>query len=422
LLALLLCPIACAQSNPANPASSPATSAPAAPAAPTAPAAPPALAGASQAPPTTATPATTAPAPAPPAPAPLPPLIVIDPGHSGSSLTTIDAETQIRDEEYRNTPETQNMWDVALLLKDKLETAGYRVLLTKDGPFDTVPKRERVDHANKNNAALGVSLHTSGHTFGEYGEIYIQRMDSYRQNIHGQRVYFNLAGTAALSREFGEIFLRERRKIEGSRMRIAVNTSWGGRGLAPGNLPIVQLWSKVPWLLLEAGVPRTQAHKEGYAQSVFDSIVACVPLDYATPPIDDTPFRIRYDETDENLRYSGTWASHTATGSSGPGYKRTSSGSSSVTVTFAGSSFAWIATCGTSFGRAFVSLDGAPPEAVDLYRPATRRQQNVWSVAFEQAGNHTVKIWRDPGNSSGLYISIDAVEVTGPVGSLMPPS
>lgn len=374
-------------------------------------------------PPTSATVAApSATAPAPPAPAPLPPLIVIDPGHSGSKLTTIDPETQIRDEEYRNTPETQNMWDVAVLLKAKLEAAGYRVLLTKDGPFDTVPKRERVDHANKNNAALGVSLHTSGHTFGQYGEIYVQRVDSYRENIHGQRVYFNLPGTAALSQQFGEIFLGERRKIEGSSIRITVNTGWGARGLAPGNLPIVQLWSKVPWLLLEAGVTRTQAHKEGYAQSVFNSIVACVPRDYVTPPLDTTPFRIRYDDSDKNLRYSGSWMTYVASGSSGPGYSRTSGGSSSVTITFDGSSFAWIATCGTSFGTALVSLDGGPPETVDLRRPATRRQQTVWSVTFDQAGEHTVKIWRDPGNASGVYISIDAVEVTGPVGSLLPPS
>lgn len=206
------------------------------------------------------------------------PLIVLDPGHSGTSLTTIDPATQIRDEEYLNTPETQNVFEVATLLKAKLEAAGYRVLMTKQAWDDTVCKRDRVNFANNNHAALGVSIHTSGHTFGSYGQIYVQRMDSYRENILGQRVYFALPEVAALSAEYGQIFLEERRKIEGPSVVVTVNDGWEARGLAPGNLPIVQLFSQVPWILNEAGVPQNAADKESYAQSLFNSIVRCVPI------------------------------------------------------------------------------------------------------------------------------------------------
>jgi len=215
---------------------------------------------------------TTAPA------APLAPLIVLDPGHSGTSLTTIDPATQVRDEEYRNTPETQNMFEVAMLLQTKLEAAGYRVLVTKQAWDDTVCKRDRVNFANQNGAALGVSIHTSGHTFGHYGQIYVQRMDSYREDIHGEKVRFSLPEVAALSAQYGDIFLEERRKIEGSSVVITVNSGWGARGLAPGNLPIVQLFAEVPWLLMEAGVPQDESEKDLYAQSLFNSIVRCVPL------------------------------------------------------------------------------------------------------------------------------------------------
>jgi hypothetical protein len=135
-----------------------------------------------------------------------------------------------------------------------------------------------VNFANKNHAALGVSIHTSGHTFGRYGEIYIQTLDSYRENIHGERIYFALPEVASLSAEYGQIFLEERRKVEGSSVVVTVNTSWGGRGLAPGNIPIVQLFSEVPWILNEAGVPRNAKEKERYAQSLFNSIVRCVPV------------------------------------------------------------------------------------------------------------------------------------------------
>lgn len=214
---------------------------------------------------------------------PLAPLIVLDPGHSGTKLTTIDPATQIRDEEYRNTPETQNMFEVAMLLQAKLEAAGYRVYVTKQTWDQTICKRDRVNYANENHAALGVSIHTSGHSFGNYGEIYVQRMDSYRENIHGEKVYFALPDVAALSAQYGEIFLEERRKIEGPSIRIKVNTGWGGRGLAPGNLPIVQLFAEVPWLLVEAGVPRKEGDKDGYAQSLFNSIVRCVPFAAPSP-------------------------------------------------------------------------------------------------------------------------------------------
>jgi N-acetylmuramoyl-L-alanine amidase len=211
------------------------------------------------------------------------PVIVLDPGHSGTSLTTIDPATQIRDEEYLNTPETRDMFDVAVLLKAKLEAAGYTVLMTKKAWTDTVSKRNRVNFANSNHAALGVSIHTSGHTFGGYGQIYVQRMDSYRENIHGKKVYFALPDVAALSARYGQIFLAERRKIEGSSVVVTVNTSWGGRGLAPGNIPIVQLFSQVPWILNEAGAPRNAHDKERYAQSLFNSIVKCVPIGGAAP-------------------------------------------------------------------------------------------------------------------------------------------
>ena len=285
-LALLCGSLACAASTASAPSTVPSTS-PLASVATTIPGAATPQTATSAAPaPATAAPSTEStqasapgddPQPGDDVPAPGP-LIVLDPGHSGASLTTIDPATQIRDEEYLNTPETQNMFEVAVLLKAKLEAAGYRVLMTKQAWDDTVCKRDRVNVANNNHAALGVSIHTSGHTFGSYGQIYVQRMDSYRENIHGQKIHFALPAVAALSARYGQIFLAERRKIEGSSVVITVNSGWGARGLAPGNLPIVQLFSEVPWILNEAGAPQNANDKERYAQSLFNSIVTCVPI------------------------------------------------------------------------------------------------------------------------------------------------
>jgi hypothetical protein len=37
----------------------------------------------------------------------------------------------------------------------------------------------------------------------------------------------------------------------------------------------------------------------------------------------------------------------------------------------------------------------------------------VWNTGTLASGTHTVKIWWDPSNIAGKYVSVDAVEVTG---------
>jgi len=206
-------------------------------------------------------------------------VIVLDPGHSWTSITTIDPATNIRDEEYPNHPEIENSFDVAQRLKTMLESAGYTVLMTKTNLHDSVTKRQRVDLADNAHAALAVSIHTSGHTFGvDYGQIFVQRTDGYRVSQSGKKVFFALPDVAATSAAYGQIFQTERRKIEGKEVVVKVN-SYSGRGLADGNLAIVQLWSTVPWLLCEGGVPKSDLDRELYAESLFNAIVRCVPID-----------------------------------------------------------------------------------------------------------------------------------------------
>ncbi len=84
-----------------------------------------------------------------------------------------------------------------------------------------------------------------------------------------------------------------------------------------------------------------------------------------------------------------------------------------MTVTFDGTYLAWIATQGTTLGKAFVSLDGGAAVSVDLARSAVAYQQKVWNTGTLAPGQHTVTIWRDPLNIAGKYISVDAFEVLG---------
>ena len=346
------------------------------------------------------------------------PIIVLDPGHSGTSLTTIDPQTQIRDEEYRNDPETTNVFDVALTLKAKLEAAGYTVLLTKQNAMDTVNKRERADVANNSHAALAVSIHTSGHTFGNYGEIYVQTLTSYRENLYGQNIYFSDPLVASLSAQYGQIFLAERRKIEGSSVVVTVNSLWEVRGLAPGNIPMVQLFSKVPWLLCEAGVPSGGAQRDLYAQSLFNSIVACVPV--GGPPVTPVVTPTRFEQTDERIGKIGTWGTFAKTSASTGSYDRSSSSDAATTIDFIGTRLDAIGMRGTTTGIVDVYLDGKLQTTLDLGSAVAEYQVVFWSTGELADGAHTVTLVRDPGSASGKYITLDAVDVVGTITSPRP--
>jgi hypothetical protein len=86
-----------------------------------------------------------------------------------------------------------------------------------------------------------------------------------------------------------------------------------------------------------------------------------------------------------------------------------------VTVSFNGTYLAWIATRGTTLGKAKVSLDGGTAVSVNLAASAVAYQQKVWDTGTLASGQHTVKISWDTANLAGKYISVDAFEVAGTV-------
>ena len=199
-----------------------------------------------------------------------PPLIVIDPGHSGGTLLSVDPQFNMWDYEYDNGVENHENWAVAVKLKTKLEAAGYQVLLTKTGPDDIVSKRARVDLANNNGAALLVSIHRDDHTFGTWGHVYVQRVGDWRADVNGKHVLFNLPDIAAKSATIGQKILDARRAIEGTSITMAVEDFTGRDVHIPaGNLAITQLWATVPSLLMEAGICDTDAKQEKSEVNAF---------------------------------------------------------------------------------------------------------------------------------------------------------
>ncbi len=129
----------------------------------------------------------------------------------------------------------------------------------------------------------------------------------------------------------------------------------------------------------------------------------------------------RVDQTNTNIFYSGTWSSFSTTSASGGSYKRASAGGASVTTTFTGTYLSWVATAGTTTGKAYVSLDGGAEHSIDLARAAVQYQKSVWASGVLSPGTHTVTIRRDPANVAGKYITVDAFDVIGTLGTAAPP-
>lgn len=130
----------------------------------------------------------------------------------------------------------------------------------------------------------------------------------------------------------------------------------------------------------------------------------------AAPP---PPSLTRFDHTDSRISYSGTWATYAKTAAYHGSYRRSSVTGSAVTVVFEGKRLDWIAMKGTTTGKADVYLDGHFVKMVDLANPVAIYQQNVWSTGPLDEGVHTVRIVRRAGNTTGKYVTIDAVDVDG---------
>jgi peptidoglycan hydrolase-like protein with peptidoglycan-binding domain len=128
---------------------------------------------------------------------------------------------------------------------------------------------------------------------------------------------------------------------------------------------------------------------------------------------DDFAYVNRYDDTDAHLVYAGSWAPFTRSSAWQGAYDRANTSGASVTMTFAGTRLDWIAMTGTTTGKADVYLDGVWKQTVDLSHSTALYQQRVWSTGTVSNGTHTVKIAWYAGNSTGDYITVDAVDVAG---------
>lgn len=212
------------------------------------------------------------------------PVIVLDPGHSGESKSIIDAATGLIDFDYPNIPEIDEVFDVTLLVRAKLEADGYTVIMTKKTSRDYVSLRDRADIANNANADLAVSIHSDhGARWDSFAQVYTQKMGLYRETKEGTRKKFENAAVAQKSQQYGQIFAQERAAAEGRPVALTDVNFTGRQGLAGGNIPLVQLFANVPWVYNEVGADGKDARLSQekiitYAQGLINAIKKSVPI------------------------------------------------------------------------------------------------------------------------------------------------
>jgi N-acetylmuramoyl-L-alanine amidase len=153
---------------------------------------------------------------------------------------------------------------------------------------------ERARIADQAHAALALSIHdqagsNGGIPFAEGNNIvYYQSVGTYRATSSGKQYYFTDRTRAAVSARYGHAFQTQRARVEGHQVRLQGDTGYdlGGRGLAGGNIWMVQLLSHVPWIYNEAGgnspgrAGLNAADKQRYVDGLVAGVEHCVPVSH----------------------------------------------------------------------------------------------------------------------------------------------
>lgn len=219
-------------------------------------------------------------------------MIVIDPGHSGRSIRSIEPRTGLTDFDYPNAPEMDEVYEVSVCVADGLRRLGYRVIMTKKNADDTVGLAERARIADKANADLAISVHNDHGQPSSFQAVYSQRGlkhgDSYQPMWRGSgrnRTVFDNPAVARASARSARTIARERGAVLDAKVDVAEENFSGRSGLEPGNLALVQLLADVPWVYNEAGAltdgstsrRMTTTAQAAYAEGLLRGVVAAVP-------------------------------------------------------------------------------------------------------------------------------------------------
>lgn len=197
--------------------------------------------------------------------------VVLDPGHSGTTINETDPDSGVKAQDSDNGQETKDAWRVSEKVREYLEEEGYTVKSTKTSEQDTVGLLKRAKIANDAKPTIAVSIHTTPGSFGSssVGWVTPQEVGLYRKTGSNKKTFSN-EEIAKKSDDYSKILVQSRKDEEGG---VKVHRlDFTDRDLpATGNISIVQLFSKVPWVYNEVG--QTGLNIDKYSNGIAKGIV-----------------------------------------------------------------------------------------------------------------------------------------------------
>jgi hypothetical protein len=130
-------------------------------------------------------------------------------------------------------------------------------------------------------------------------------------------------------------------------------------------------------------------------------------------PVTGSPFHMTaLDDSSPQINYSYGWTRALSAGANGGYVHYATIRKPTAAVTFTGSSVAWVAAVGPTYGRARVYVDGVYAGCIDLGRPLAAARQVVFAKSWATSGQHRIKITvlATPGRPK---VDVDAFVVLG---------
>ncbi len=207
------------------------------------------------------------------------PVVFLDPGHSRAVIDRNDKKTGLHDGDYPTFPEIEEVWSVTKLVEAELVRDGYKVVLSKESNNANVFLRDRATAADTAGAAIAVSIHDDHGADNTWGAIFDQRVGQYRGTAPNI-VRFTDSAVAAKSQRFSAIIAKSRSEAQGINVVVKENSFNGRRPIEPGNIPLVELFSKTPWVYCETGAKQglSEPQQQAYAAGIAAGIEQAVPI------------------------------------------------------------------------------------------------------------------------------------------------
>jgi subtilisin family serine protease len=167
---------------------------------------------------------------------------------------------------------------------------------------------------------------------------------------------------------------------------------------------------------LSSGEHTIKIVNKGQKSSVSSGTI--ISLDALVIALPVTTQKITIEENDPQVTYNGTWTTSLNSSHSGGSAKYNNAAGAYAQFTFNGTGIKVLTYTANSRGKADIFIDGILSKTVDMYSSSTTYKVPIFEVSNLANGSHTIKIvnkGEKSSASSGIFISLDAFEVTVPV-------